>query len=82
MKPRKLKLPSGTWRFLIDSHYTTLWSPSGGRCRITNEKILGVSHACDEHEYPEPCRGPIGPVTPGKLRAFIEGGGLILSDSF
>jgi hypothetical protein len=75
MKPRKLKLSSGTWRFLIDSHRTTLWSPSGKRCRIANEKILKVSHACNEHEYPEPCRGPIGSVTPGKLRAFIEGGG-------
>ena len=75
MKPRKLKLPSGIWRFLIDSHRTTLWTPSGKRYRLENEEILGVRHSCDEHEYHEPCPGPIGSVTPGKLRAFIEGGG-------
>lgn len=70
MKPRKLKLTSGTWRFLIDSHGTTLWSPSGKRRRIDNEKItMTQSHHCD---YEPGCPGPSGTVTPGNLRAYIE----------
>jgi hypothetical protein len=37
MKPRKLKLSSGAWRFLIDNNRTTLWPPSG--------KHLSQNHA-------------------------------------
>jgi hypothetical protein len=70
MKPRALKLASGTWRFLIDSHGTTLWSPSGKKHRINNETITGTrSHHCD---YAPGCPGPRAMVTPGNLRAYIE----------
>ena len=74
MKPRRIKLASGTWRFLIDSHETTLWTPSGKRCRVKNERITGAaSHSCYRYEYPgNPCPGPNDAVTPGHLRAYIE----------
>jgi hypothetical protein len=73
MRPRKLELASGTWRFLVDSHDVTLWSPSGKRHRVRKEELPGVApHFCQQYERPEPCLGPIGPVTPGMLRAYIE----------
>ena len=77
MRPRKLKLSSGTWRFLIDSHETTLWSPSGQQRRISNDEITGARHSCYRHEeealgISAPCPGSPGTVTPGNLRAYIE----------
>jgi len=70
MKPRKLKLASGIWRFLIDNHGTTLWSPSGKKHRLANEKITGERSHCCAHA--PGCPGPSGTVTPGNLRAYIE----------
>lgn len=73
MRPRTLKLGSGTWRYLINRHETTLWSPSGKRCVVKNGDITGEVHSCYDSDFGEPpCPGPLRPVTPGALRLYIE----------
>jgi len=71
MKPRKLTLESGIWRYLVGNMATTLWKPSGKKLRILNWYIGGRTpegHFCfDEH-----CTAKGLPVTPGKLRKYIE----------
>ena len=72
MKPRKLKLESGVWRFFVKGVSTTLWTPAGKKLHLLNWHISGptpgVHHCFDEH-----CTGRGHPVTPGNLRKYIEG---------
>lgn len=71
MKPRKLKLESGVWRFIVRSVVTTLWTPSGKKHRIINAFISGApegAHVCGD----ERCTAAGYPVTPGNLRKYIE----------
>lgn len=71
MRPRRLVLPSGTWRFLVGGVRTTVWSPSGRRWGVMNWEISGAApgtHVCGDAL----CSASGYPVTPGLLRAFIE----------
>ena len=56
MKPRRLKLSSGIWRYLVGKTCVTLWSPSG-------KKLVFSTPYWEPHERS---------VTPGLLRRFIE----------
>ncbi len=69
MKPRKLKLPSGTWRYIVgDDGVTTLWSPAGKRYRVgTSHTFTTCMCSCPPAHQ---CFG-FG-FSPGSLREFIE----------
>lgn len=70
MKPRKLDLVSGRWRFIVGYTKITLWSPAGRRHVISNREVTPDTskswYCCDHCEWFE------GAITPGNLRAFIE----------
>jgi hypothetical protein len=79
MKPRRLKLESGVWRFVVRKTKTTLWSVSGKKHSIWNHEIAGygkyaAGHIPDTKWCGDPwCCSPISnPVTPGNLRQYIE----------
>lgn len=65
---RKLKLASGTWRWVVTRGTITIWSPSGKA--ITHGKCAPLTRSacsCDPWNcYPEYA------VTPGTVRRFIE----------
>lgn len=67
--PRKLKLLSGTWRYIVDKNgITTLWSPSGQRFRVGG---IHTFTSCMCSCPPElQCFGK--GFSPGSLRQFIE----------
>lgn len=69
MRARKLKLASGTWRYVIDTdHVTTLRSPSGKRYRIGPDHTFTTCMCSCPPEYQ--CFGK--GFSPGALRRFIE----------
>ena len=69
MKPRKLKRPSGTWRYLLDqAGVATLWSPSGRRHRVGPTHTFTTCMCSCPPEYQ--CFGK--GFSPGSLRRFIE----------
>jgi hypothetical protein len=69
MKPRKLRLVSGTWRYIVDKgHVTTLWSPSGQRYRVGWDHTFTICMCSCPPEFQ--CFGK--GFSPGSLRRFIE----------
>jgi hypothetical protein len=69
MKPRKLKLASGTWRYILDkTGVTTLWSPSGKRYRVGADLTFTTCMCSCPPEFQ--CFGK--GFSPGGLRRFIE----------
>lgn len=79
MKPRRLKLEDGTWRYIVKATKTTIWSPSGKRRVVWNHEIAGYPTTADGHipgsvwcGDPYCCDPESNPVTPGNLRAYIE----------
>jgi hypothetical protein len=73
MKPRRLVLADGVWRFKVGRVVTTVWSPSGKKVPLMNWWVSGPgavgAHVCGDPK----CSSGGKPVTPGNLRAFIEG---------
>ena len=67
MKPRKLKLPSGTWRYLVGDA-TTLWSPAGKRYRIGAQHLFTTCMCSCPPQFQ--CFGK--GFSPHSLRRFIE----------
>lgn len=68
MRPRKLRLPSGTWRYIIKECITTLWTPAGRRYQVPHNKTFKNSMCSCGPEYS--CLG--WGFSPHALRAFIE----------
>lgn len=70
MRLRKLRLPSGTWRFKFEKNtpYILLWSPGGKKTAVPRERVF-TSAMCDcGPEYS--CFG--WGFSPRALRRFIE----------
>ena len=79
MKPRRLNLDSGIWRFIVRKTSTTIWSVSGKKHQVWNCSIAGfpidqVSHMPGQPWCGDPycCSPKSNPVTPGNLRKYIE----------
>lgn len=69
MKPRKLKLSSGTWRYIVAADgMTTLWSPAGKRLRVGPTHTFTTCLCSCPPAYQ--CFGK--GFSPGSLRRFIE----------
>lgn len=79
MKPRRLKLESGIWRFVVRKTKTTIWTASGKKHQVWNCSIAGFEPGWQGHIPGQPwcgdpyCCAPHSmPVTPGNLRQYIE----------
>ena len=69
MKPRKLVLPNGIYRYIIrDDGTVSLWSPSGKPYQINAQHVFTTCMCSCLPEYQ--CFGK--GFSPGALRRFIE----------